>query len=1153
MSLFYNCFLRLFGDGPISSGDTPGGGTFAGGGGGDTGDGGGGGCQDCPPPDPCDEPVQLRRCSPVQAGCGGADASGATRGELVDLGCIPDCNTPLLCNTGLQCDGWFELVEPDSTCDACCPEPPPIECDYYYCANNNCGDPAETGGCCELSTISFPLSQHTSCPTGRQGPFDINGVPTFFYQGQGGCVNREQCFGYATVGSDGAEEDEFCDVWKCEPNANCTSFIAGISKLQNNGVPVTSCDFGTAEYTRQGITVFSDQATCDSTCNPTTINCWKCNGCAGDRGNCEEQAVTHSFGPNATCEEVGNQYYSNQSDCQTADNDCCIEIPGMDIDDGNYVDFDPSVLANEFMQVYPCLSAYVEEVAGFVYRFKLHPVGCFDLGQGQNCDPLAVCPYDTQTGQYNPLIIEPTSFQAYQSKLGNLSIEGDDNFYIDSQGRIIWTNAVSLFTVAAALPFQDKISNEFVIKRKCCDNFSLFGDLTIFCEDTFNTADPDATVALEICESPECDCTQDCFADYTGDHPCAGTCAGGSEPLPPINDDTGASTQAEAEYLNSLRQPTSQDPLFDPLANGRVYKTRLKNVYVRNDIRTDIFSNRIHVSLSYILKSYETSTAPIETAFDDITTYNIEKSLNEEALNAITSLQDFNRKSLKYPILNRLKYLIISNNLDNFNLGDIEALGGLLETRASTSKNNLNAERSALELIDAKSKPLNRESYTGEGVEAMRLWKTLAPDVNKRIDIVTSSGTIEEHPVDINDQFELQLSDGTLSKYSIQDGDIFKYINSTGDDAYLDLGSDIDQALALDPLDAAEIFRKLNQNLTLTLDASSDPDNKIEQVADLSTARDDYYVFKLETSTIADGERALDVIRVTTAEFTQLTSDRDITEWASTKPWPYNVFFIDQEDSILDHMLDSGNVKITFKDISFDKFIGYEADYPLIPRRMPWYVVIVPTDRSNYILDALPSKLIAYNKRRLTLSVIPDTNLHGTISDSPIFEKKIADLGQGVDPRIVNEFGPYKMEYVSTKVQKKYKPYKDEQKPVRKASPVRNLFNTLETLQTDGSSFVDLDDTTVSWGSVYQNLNVYDKKTLQNYSTTDWDAIKPKLVEKTFYDSETIKALFPKISSVPPTGITNIDDFEVKKQIKATKRVDIDPDDTPPDGPILIP
>lgn len=1155
MSLFYNCFLRLFGDGPISDG-APGGGTFAGGGGGDGGDGG---CEGCPPPDPCDEEVALYRCNTTEAGCS-FSVSATTRGELVDNGCLIDCNSYLPCANKSLCGDWFEIIEPFSTCEECCLEPPPIQCEYWYCSNENCTQPAVNGGCCDTSTIEFPLSQYTACPEGQQGPFNVNGKDITFYQGAGACVNRERCFGYdAPQGSNGDDpftsEEQFCDVWKCESNGNCTSFVVGLSKITG----ATSCDFGTATYAGQGITIYDNQNTCAQNCgcDEAVLDCWRCNGCAGDRGTCQQQSVTYcsNLFPNATCQDIPGAYYDTQEECQVADNECCIDIPGMEFTDNVPTDFDPTILANTFMEVYPCLSAYVEEIsAPFVYKFILHPVGCLGSNQGDTCDPLGVClSYDTTQGAYNPLIIEPTSFQAYQSKLGNLNIEGNSDFYIDSRGRIVWISGISSYFIATQNNFFNPVrtTSELDVKRQCCDNFSLKVGM-VFYADNPNGNNP--TRSLYDCADSGCDCDQDCFADYaTDDHPCADGCAGNSEPLPPIDDDTGASTQAEADYLKSLRKPVTDDILFDPIANGRVYRTRLKNSYVRNTLRTDLFSDRIHVSISYILKSYDTGEAPIDTAFDDVTIYNIEKSLNETASNIISNITDFNRKSLKYPILNRIRYLLISNNLDKFNIQDLASLQTISRTAPSRTYNTLNGERAAIALIDEKAKPLHKDKYAGQSVEAMRLWKTLAPDVNKRINLVKTDGTIEESPVDINDQFSLQLSDGTIEKYDILDGDLFKYINQNGYENYGDVASDIDKAITLDPLDAAEVFSKLNSKLTITLNASSNPDNKIEQTASLTTPREEYYIFKLETSTITDDERDVEIIRVTTADFTRLTDDRDISEWASTKPWPFNVFFIDQEDPILDHILDSDLVKITFKDISFDKFIGYEDQYPYIPRRIPWHVIIVPTDRSSYLLDNLSSKLVAYNKRKLVLGVIPDSQLHSGAIDSPIFNKTIADLGQGLDPRKTDEFGQYKLIYTPTKLSSKYKPYERTQKAVRRASPSRNLFNTLETLQTDGSSFVDIDNTTVSWGTIYKNLSVYDKKTLHSFETINWDQIKSKIVEKTLYESESLKNLFPKVSSVPPTGITNIDDFELKKQVKAVKKVDINPDDTPPDGPIIIP
>ena len=157
MSLFYNCFLRLFGDGGYDGPEPPDGGCDDCGGG-CTGEGCG--CTDCDPgDDPCDDLVVLAECPPGYEDLDVVDCieRAYSKQQLVDSQCIQDCQDPVL----FGCEDCI-LGFPPNRCADCCPSnpdgPPPISttCKGYYCAQKPCDQPYAAGGCVEQFTATYP-------------------------------------------------------------------------------------------------------------------------------------------------------------------------------------------------------------------------------------------------------------------------------------------------------------------------------------------------------------------------------------------------------------------------------------------------------------------------------------------------------------------------------------------------------------------------------------------------------------------------------------------------------------------------------------------------------------------------------------------------------------------------------------------------------------------------------------------------------------------------------------------------------------------------------------------------------------------------------------------------------------------------------------
>lgn len=210
-SVFYNCFLRLFGNEGFSGPEPPDGGCDDCGGG-CTGEGCG--CIDCDPgDDPCDDLVTLAICPPGNQGPCVETAHSKLR--LVDSNCINDCQDSLI---DLDCTSCILGFLPDM-CEECCPDDPPppppsvgrpptIVTDFgggggggsgglvtrYVCEGDH------TGNCNGISVDPDDLDADGKLKTTGQQTYETNSA----------CSSSPECCPFQDF-----------TFWKCDLQSNC--------------------------------------------------------------------------------------------------------------------------------------------------------------------------------------------------------------------------------------------------------------------------------------------------------------------------------------------------------------------------------------------------------------------------------------------------------------------------------------------------------------------------------------------------------------------------------------------------------------------------------------------------------------------------------------------------------------------------------------------------------------------------------------------------------------------------------------------------------------------------------------------------------------------------------------------------------------------
>jgi len=223
----------------------------------------------------------------------------------------------------------------------------------------------------------------------------------------------------------------------------------------------------------------------------------------------------------------------------------------------------------------------------------------------------------------------------------------------------------------------------------------------------------------------------------------------------------------------------------------------------------------------------------------------------------------------------------------------------------------------------------------------------------------------------------------------------------------------------------------------------------------------------------------------------------------------------------LAHLEKKKQIEVEYKDISFDSFVGFNDEYPVMPRRIPWYLTIIPTDKEQNLVSLGRSKLVNYNTRTMTFSLVPDQSQYRQNFNTPVLDENRGDF---VEDTSTGEtfFRSFNYTYNADKVKEEVQPYKSGSEPLPRRKPAsRELFEAMREAASEGSEFVDRNQSFISWGSIYSRMSRQKKKELLLIETQNFPEFRSKLLLGKISDSATINSEFKKVSNVTDQGLTN--------------------------------
>ena len=384
---------------------------------------------------------------------------------------------------------------------------------------------------------------------------------------------------------------------------------------------------------------------------------------------------------------------------------------------------------------------------------------------------------------------------------------------------------------------------------------------------------------------------------------------------------------------------------------------------VHNSKYLNIFGEKVHFTVDYYLKRARLNRDWDSSLVHDLTLINIEASLNKKFRRQISIIKDSTNKPVPYTkFLSLVRTKLIEGTLNDIDTDYIRSLAEqdttkkLIPIKTSDKGKNIS---NALSFIEQTMVPLEASNASYQYLSSFApLIKSLATDVEKALPIVVS-GVETKYYIDDNDEVIAR------SGLKVEDGD-YVIITASGVQTRIYLKSEKDHAYAINNFEKAVALDLLDGDPRTYLTVSSQFSANVEVSYDLSALRENFYILKLNTDSIQT-DRLSSYIDKTTAKYdlmgTTTTAElRAISNYIKYKA-NNKAFGISYDDLLIDHMLNTSSVTLSQQDIRSD---GHSRktnkSFPILVRQIPWYIIIIPTNKHENNTFQQRSKLISMNR-----------------------------------------------------------------------------------------------------------------------------------------------------------------------------------------------
>ena len=561
----------------------------------------------------------------------------------------------------------------------------------------------------------------------------------------------------------------------------------------------------------------------------------------------------------------------------------------------------------------------------------------------------------------------------------------------------------------------------------------------------------------------------------------------------------------------------------------------------RGSLSSELFKPNVHASI-YATDAMNNASSMLFSDFpySDITNAHLERSLDLELVRLLNEVKLATGESIKRSVFGMIRNLIISNRLHTLDVNELKRMlkrvkeqqSDLPDTRGTYSLPGTHAsEAQALKLAGQKAWDIHPDSYQGVTSEKMRLWKTIATDLDKNLPVRLSDGSMSQLYYSVSDTIPLDGS-GTMT---LSPGDV----QEVGPNSYIEIDADYDRARILQLEDLQKVCNLLGQEYSFTMNVKTDETLRVDERYGVANERKDFYMLTLDLSTIEDLERDNPFVARTKVKYKYETNGPARNDWIRYRPWPYMVFYVDADDPIFNYITNDGDITITSTDFVTDLFEDDPTMMRFI-RRLPWTVVLIPSDKSDKVYSHVISTQTAYGERELKFLVNPDPKRSDTW-DAPHLREHFSNPDPGVNPSKPRLNAVY------------YNVYTDKLNSVDKYTngtptlprPYFGMRQVLATLK-DFKDNYEVQGNTVNWPQVYENIPRSKMKNLYQ-EVPDWERFKTRAAFGKISTVDSVNENYPRVKDVRSNNKTIID-VGLNDYAKAARRPDNEI--SPPPGPL---
>jgi hypothetical protein len=374
---------------------------------------------------------------------------------------------------------------------------------------------------------------------------------------------------------------------------------------------------------------------------------------------------------------------------------------------------------------------------------------------------------------------------------------------------------------------------------------------------------------------------------------------------------------------------------------------------VKNDTGfTELFNEFIDSNIYYILKNKNNTGNWDSTRAAGVTPTTVYESLKPEIQQLLNNIRNYDGTRLtRGQIFSMIGSRILDGSIGRINTRFLQDLAQDSQKRIPVTINRSSVDKvnevAALALIDKNKFSLDPAASTSRESNLLKNWKVLSSDIDKYLP-VTIEGITRRYYINDDDTF---INRSTLS---INDGDYFD-IKVGGESQRLFAESEKDHAFLIPETTRQKAISLLGGNPGRILDVSANSEDSkiIEEVYSLTDSRQPFYVLSgdLETLVTKPSDSGSFLLKDSTMRYNLMdtTTEAGLAEVNEFIKYKANkrIFVLDYDDLIIDYVETVSHLHLTQTDIIFDS-PKTNKTIPLLVRQLPFYIMIYPTNRTEF-------------------------------------------------------------------------------------------------------------------------------------------------------------------------------------------------------------